>query len=36
MDLELSFDEGERIGGRGSIVGPIVGYGGKPMESLEE
>ena len=36
MDLELSFDEGECIGGRGSIVGPIVGYGGKPMESLEE
>ena len=36
MDLELSFDEGERIGGRGSIVGSIMGYGGKPMESLEE
>ena len=36
MDLEFSSNEGERNGGRGNIVGPIVGYGEKPMESLEE
>ena len=36
MDLEISSDEGERIGGRGSFVGLIVDYGGNPMESLEE
>ena len=36
MDLEVSSDESECIGGRDSFVGPIVGYGGNPMESLEK